>query len=304
MITPGRVRSLVCLILFICCISTITRSSTQAGDLSNSVESQLRVMSFNIRYGTASDGPNHWNDRKELLVSTIRNFAPDLLGTQETLAMQRDYLLKELPEYQCISAGRDNGDDRGEMAAIFYKKERFQESDHGHFWLSPTPDKVGSKGWDAALPRMVTWVKLVDVKAPEMPQVLFFNTHFDHKGSIARSESAFLLKQKIGERSRDCSTIVTGDFNAGIRSQPYEVLFGAHQNEGAILVDTFAAKHGSQVRQQGTFSNFIPANRSGERIDWIGNSRDFQIIDCQIDYTEKDGRVPSDHFPVTAILSR
>ena len=126
----------------------------------------VRVMSFNIRYGTANDGINRWELRKEFLVDTIRDFDPDLLGTQETLASQRDYLADALKSYAVVAAGRDDGKQAGEMAALYYRKDRFEAIDEGHFWLSETPEKVGSKGWDAALPRIATWVKLKDLRSP------------------------------------------------------------------------------------------------------------------------------------------
>src|SRR6478735_1787061 len=122
----------------------------------------VRVMSFNIRYGTARDGDNHWDKRKDFLATTITAFDPDLLGTQETLAFQRDFLTEKLKGHAAFGAGRDDGKDRGEMAALFYRTARFEKLAGGHFWLSETPDRVGSKGWDAALPRIASWVKLKD----------------------------------------------------------------------------------------------------------------------------------------------
>src|SRR5687767_10854722 len=120
----------------------------------------LRVMSFNIRYGTAKDGPNHWNLRKDFVIETIKAFKPDLLGTQETEGFQRDYLAEKLPEYTTIGVGRDDGAEKGEMMAIYIRKERFDVIASGHFWLSETPDVIGSKSWDTSLPRMVTWADL------------------------------------------------------------------------------------------------------------------------------------------------
>src|SRR5436189_387541 len=128
--------------------------------------SEVRVMSFNIRYGTADDGENRWERRKEFLAETIASFNPDLLGTQETLGFQRDYLAEKLPGYEVLGVGRDDGKEKGEMMALYYKKERFKQIEGGHFWLSETPDKVGSKSWDSSLPRMVTWAKLTDLKNP------------------------------------------------------------------------------------------------------------------------------------------
>ncbi|MFZ4629211.1 MAG: endonuclease/exonuclease/phosphatase family protein, partial [Blastocatellia bacterium] len=120
----------------------------------------VRVMSYNIRYGTANDGENHWDKRRTFLVDTIRQFDPDLLGTQETLGFQRDYLAEALPGYETLGVGRDDGAEKGEMTALYFKRERFEKLDGGHFWLSETPEIPASKSWDAALTRMATWVRL------------------------------------------------------------------------------------------------------------------------------------------------
>ena len=113
------------------------------------------------------------------------------------------------------------------MMAIFYRKARFEKLDGGHFWLSETPDRAGSKSWDSSLPRMVTWVKLRDRTNPEARPIAFFNTHFDHRGPKARVESARLLRKKIEELGEGCRVVLTGDFNSGDGSEPYRTLFGA-----------------------------------------------------------------------------
>ena len=148
----------------------------------------VRVMSFNIRYGTADDGVNAWPKRKQFLTDTIAAFDPDLLGTQETLAFQRDELLGLLHRYEAAGVGRDDGREKGEMAALFWKPARFEKIAGGDFWLSPTPETVGSKGWDAALPRIATWVKLADKANQAAAPILLLNTHFDHQGAEARRE--------------------------------------------------------------------------------------------------------------------
>src|SRR5688500_8882741 len=146
-------------------------------------DATLRVMSFNIRFGTAKDGPNHWDLRRDLLVDTIRKFDPDLLGTQETLLEQAEYLAEKFPQYDWLGVGRDDAKRKGESVAIFWRKDRFEKLDAGHFWLSEKPDVPGSKSWDTSLTRMATWVKLRDRKA-EGPasQLVWVNTHFDHMG--------------------------------------------------------------------------------------------------------------------------
>lgn len=262
----------------------------------------VRVMSFNLRYATAPDGENHWDKRKDFLADTIKTFDPDLLGTQETLAIQRDFLAAKLSGYEAFAAGRDDGKEKGEMAALFFRTERYQKLDGGHFWLSASPDQPGSKGWDAALPRVATWVKLKDRLDAAAAPVFFLNTHFDHRGTEARLESARLIRKKVAEFGAGCRVIVTGDFNAGEASKPYEALLGPLADKPSPLVDTFRVQHPTRGTDEGTFSAFKATETRGDRIDWIACSRDWDVRLAAIDRTEKAGRTPSDHFPVTAVL--
>jgi endonuclease/exonuclease/phosphatase family metal-dependent hydrolase len=259
----------------------------------------VRVMSFNIRYGSADDGPNAWPHRKDFLLETIRAFGPDLLGTQETLAGQRDDLAAALTDYGLLAAGRDDGREAGEMMALFYRKARFEKLDGGHFWLSETPDTPGSKSWDSSLPRMVTWVKLRDRTDPDGPPVFFFNTHFDHRGPEARRQSAKLIRQKIVSLAAGGRVVLTGDFNSAEGSDPYNLLFGP----GApALRDAYRVAHPERAPGEGTFTNFRAGSTRGGRIDWIGVSPGWEVREASIDRTARNGRTPSDHYPVTAIL--
>ncbi len=262
---------------------------------------QLRVMSFNIRYGTAADGPNHWDKRKEWLAETISHFQPDLLGTQETLAFQRDFLASQLTNYDAFGVGREDGGEKGEMTAIFFLRDRFEKLAGGHFWLSETPEVIGSRGWDAALPRMVSWVKLRDRQATAGNPLLFANTHFDHMGEKARENSATLIRQQLSELGAECDIVLTGDFNASEGSLPYRNLFSS-QPKLLELVDTFRVANPQRGGEEGTFSGFKAQSSTSGRIDWIAASKKFVIQEAGIDRTSKDGRTPSDHFPVTAIL--
>ncbi len=262
----------------------------------------VRVMSFNIRYGTAKDGENHWDHRREFLVRTIQTFKPDLLGTQETLAFQRDFLADSLKDYEHLGAGRDDGREAGEMTALFYRRDRFEKLDGGHFWLSETPEIVASKSWDTSLTRMVTWVKLKDRQQKDAQPIVFFNTHFDHQGVAARLESARLLRRQLTKLASDCRIIITGDFNTGEKSAPYDALFLSDDPDSFSLVDTFRVAHPNRTQEEGTFSGFRANAVGGERIDWIAASDYWQVIDASIDRTAVSDRTPSDHFPVTAIL--
>ena len=258
-------------------------------------------MSFNIRYGTANDGENHWDKRHDHLLQTIQNFHPDLLGTQETLKFQKDYLAEHLPDYESFGAGRDDGQDKGEMMALYYRRDRFEKLDSGHFWLSETPEQVGSKSWDAALPRMASWVKLRDKKTEGGRPILYVNTHFDHMGEQARLESAKLLRRQLVKLGDGCRLILTGDFNCGESSPPHVAMFD-HSEQPSPVVDSYRVVHPDRKKDEGTFSAFRVETTDGPRIDWIGVSKDWKIQSAEIDHSSREGRTPSDHFPVTVVL--
>lgn len=264
----------------------------------------VKVMSYNVRFGTAADGDNHWDKRKAYLADAVKAFDPDLFGTQETLGFQRDYLAGELPTHGVLGVGRDDGKEKGEIMALYWRKDRFDKLDGGHFWLSETPDVPGSKSWDSSLPRMATWVKLRDRKDSAAKLVLFVNTHFDHRGQNARVESAKLVRARVEELGKGCSVIVTGDFNAGEGSEPYRALFGKQGDRESPVVDTFRVAHPTRGDAEGTFSGFKASAAGGSRIDWIAASRDWTVRSAGIDRTSRDGRTPSDHFAVTAVLRR
>lgn len=265
-------------------------------------ENAVRVMSFNIRYGTANDGENRWDLRKDFVVDTIEAFDPDLLGTQETLLFQRQYLEEKLDGYEAWGVGREDGKEAGEQTTLFYKKERFEKLDAGHFWLSETPEKPGSKSWDTSLPRMASWVKLNDREQAGSAPLLFVNTHFDHRGAEARRESSTLIREQVAKLGDGCRIVVTGDFNAGEASPPYVALFGDSNGKASPLRDAYRLAHPERQDDEGTFSSFAAGAKQGARIDWIGVSRHFDIRTAGIDRTDRDGRTPSDHFPVTAVL--
>ncbi|MCR9198353.1 MAG: endonuclease/exonuclease/phosphatase family protein [Planctomycetaceae bacterium] len=279
-------------IILSACFGLLLPTAVEAND--------VRVMSFNIRYGTARDGDNIWDNRREFVVDTIRAFGPDLLGTQETLKFQRDYLAAALPDYECLGVGRDDGKDRGEMMAVYFRRDRFEKVDQGHFWLSETPDVAGSRSWDSSLPRMATWLRLKDVRHPNAADIVFINTHFDHRGAVARKNSAALLRQRAAKLS-DCRVIITGDFNAAVDSPPYRALFADEGKLPSPVMDSRAVLHAASP-DDGTFSGFQQASTKGARIDWIAVTRDWVVKAAEIDRTSRKGRTPSDHFPVTAIL--
>lgn len=181
----------------------------------------LNVMSFNIRYDNPDDGPQNWHHRKENIVRMINFYNLDIIGMQEVLVSQLNYLKDNLKGYQAVGVGREDGKEKGEFSPVMYRRERFKETKSGTFWLSETPEKV-SKGWDAALERIATWVILQDKATGK--EFIFMNTHFDHRGKQARIESAILLKAKASELAKGLQLILTGDFNLPPESEGIQTI--------------------------------------------------------------------------------
>jgi predicted amidohydrolase YtcJ/endonuclease/exonuclease/phosphatase family metal-dependent hydrolase len=252
----------------------------------------LAAMSFNIRYGTANDGDNRWPLRRDFLIDVMREQAADVIGLQEALDFQIDEIVAALPAYGVIGVGRDDGARKGEYTAILYRRDRFQVSDAGTFWFSDTPDVIASKSWGNRITRICTWARLVDRDGRGF---WHYNVHLDHESQPSRERSAALLRKRIDERRLPQEpVIVTGDFNAGEQNPAVAAMLA-----GGALVDTFRVKFPGE-KVAGTFSGFDPAKTQGEKIDYVFVPAGAEVLRAEIVRTTRNGRVPSDHFPVIA----
>lgn len=260
----------------------------------------LRVMSFNIRYGTASDGENSWPLRRDLVVRTIGAFKPDLLGVQEALTFQCEFLQQHLPDFAFHGVGRDDGRQAGEYCGIFYRKDRFELVDAGHFWLSETPSTPGSVSWDSSLTRMLSWVVLRDRRAGGR-ELVYANTHFDHRGRQARLESARLIRRRAAEVLPEMPAILTGDFNTTEDGEPYAALVRGDTGDRTRLIDAYRTVHAERRADEASFNGWKLVEE-GSRIDWILHSDHLTAVEAAIDRTNDAGRFPSDHYPVEAVL--
>ena len=260
----------------------------------------VRVMTFNVRYDNPDDAPNDWPNRRDFVGELIRFYHPDFIGTQEVLYNQLEDMQERLPEYQCLGVGRDDGKKKGEFSAIFYKNSDYELLRTETFWLSENPQKVGVAGWDAACNRVVTWGKF---KQKATGRIFFmFNTHFDHRGVVAREESAKLLLRKVAEIAGDQAAIITGDFNASPNSNVYETLTqGTEENKG--LLDTYqTAKHPYGPTWTFTgFGNTPVAER--QRIDYIFTNQPVAISQYAAISEQRGEIFPSDHLPVMAEIT-
>ncbi len=253
-------------------------------------EEIIKVMTFNLRYGTAMDGPNHWNKRKDILVEVIKNYDPDILGTQECLDFQAKYIEEQISSYSFIGRGREK-DGSSEQTSIFYKKDMWEALETQFFWISETPEEPGSKSWDTVCTRIVTWVKLKH--KPTGKKILFVNTHLDHKGEVARQKGAEIICEKIKKDNENLPVIITGDFNAvGEKSETWKIFMNNGLNDSWM-------KSNEKKGPITTWCGFKdPDTNSDYRIDWILYQGPFQPLKYETIVYSKEGKYPSDHFPV------
>ena len=256
----------------------------------------LGVMSFNIRYGTANDGENRWPLRRDFLMEVVRQDNADVIGLQEALHSQIVEMTTALPAYGVIGVGRDDGKTRGEYAAILYRSDRFHVAESGTFWFSDTPSVVASTSWGNTITRICTWARLIDRQGGAF---WVFNVHLDHQSQPSRERSTALLAERIRARANPAEpVIVTGDFNVGEDNPALPVLVGGTT---PLLVDTFRRLHPAAT-QVGTFTGFDATRTTGDKIDYVLVTPGVEVLKAAILRTAKDGRLPSDHFPVTATL--
>lgn len=259
----------------------------------NEESNPIRFMTFNVRFDNLKDaaGGNRWSDRIDSVLQTLRRVKPDVVGFQEALRSQLDDLVAALPEHRGLGKPREIGD-TAEYVPLFFSTSRFELDEYGDFWLSPTPETEGSRGWDTDVPRHCTWARLKD-RASKQP-IAVFNTHLDVWGSVARLEAARLIVTRLAVVP-GIPSVVMGDLNADEDSEPLEAL------RAGGLTDTFRVIHPDEKNVQ-TVHHYTEL--SGPRkIDYIMCDKRWRVHDAAIVRQPAAGRLPSDHFPVTAELS-
>lgn len=247
----------------------------------------LKVMTYNIRYDNPRDGRNAWPNRKDRLISVIRDQAPDIVGVQEALHHQLSDILAGLDGYAIVGVGRDDGKQKGEYSAILYRTSTLELRDQNTFWLSETPEVPGSKSWDAAITRVVTWARLFSKALGT--EILAVNTHFDHIGKEARLHSAELIRKKIPELAGDLPVLLTGDFNFTRNDPPYQALM---KSGGYRLIDSAPSD------PPGTFCGFEVGSQECVPIDYVFYSPHWQHTDYAVLNVNNGKDYPSDHLPV------
>jgi len=255
---------------------------------------ELKLMTYNLRYASAQP-PNAWPERRPLMQALIEREAPDVIGTQEGLYLQLRELAAVLPNYEWIGLGRAGGS-RDEFAAVFYRRDRLEPVAFDHFWLSDTPEVVGSITWGHTYRRMVTWVRFREKTTGR--EFYFWNTHFDHQVETARQKSADLIRDRLAKLDPGTPLILAGDFNcpAG-NSRAYDIL-----TQEAGLSDTWKLAASRTNENLNSFNDFKPGLHQGERIDWILVRQPASVSQAAVVSYDESKPFPSDHFPVTATV--
>lgn len=277
---------------FLCWLVVVAAGLAARGATTNAPGDTLCVMTYNLRFASTNP-PNAWPQRRPLMRELLQSVAPDLIGTQEGLYWQLKELAADLPGYEWIGLGRDGGS-RGEFMAIFYRSARLEPLEFDHFWLSDTPEVIGSASWGNRLNRMVTWAKFRDRRTGA--EFYCFNTHFDHQSQPSREKSAELVRRRVAALPTRLPVLLLGDFNAAAgNNRAYDIL-----TADGFFTDSWLAARTRDGEGLGTFNDFKRVPTDGRRIDWILVRGDVQVERAAILPFQRNGQFPSDHCPVVA----
>lgn len=252
----------------------------------------LKIMTFNIRFDNPQDGPNAWPFRKELVVKTILEESPDLLGTQECTIAQLQYLMENLKGYAaCLPPRQRDDDPRVQMPTIFFRKEGMNPWECGEFWLSETPRIYRSKSWESAFPRLFTYGKFLHVASGR--RLWFADTHLDHVSAKARFMAAEMILAWVMRKR--LPLVLVGDFNEEPSGAVHRILTAGKGQ----LQDVWTKGKRTEDSEPSTIHHFTGKGQGG-RIDWILASDHFKVLESHL--VQRAEGFPSDHFPCVATL--
>ena len=236
---------------------------------------ELTVATMNVRLFSYGDGKkyNGWWHRGGYLCDLVKAQRFDIFGAQEVKIKQMESLREQLPAYDYIGVGRDDGKEAGEFCPVFYRVSRLKKLDGGTFWLSETPDKA-SRGWDGACNRVCSWGSFQDKVTKA--KFYFLNTHIENRGAEAKTKGIELVMKFIKEHCKGAPVIVTGDMNVNQGSEWYNIFL-----KDGRLVDSYEATT-TRFAPSGTFSTFTPTRYSTNRIDHIFVSKDVDVASYSV----------------------
>lgn len=254
----------------------------------------LDVMTFNIRTAIGRDGDNVWPRRKELVAETIRASDPDVLGLQEALAEQIDFLQSEMPEYRWVGVDRglNGGSGLSEATPIFYKYRELVPIESGTFWLSDDPNPPTQR---RRVSRIVTWARFHHLETRR--QLYVYNTHFTLRRGPRQLRSAEQINARIADLPPESVVVVMGDFNAVAETgETWRVATSDGLRDAWMIAEK---REGPPLTSNG----FYPPLEGREgRIDWVLVGGPVTVKRAVTVLHSVDGRWPSDHYPVAAEL--
>lgn len=279
--------------------STGAEKGAQGPAAATAAPLSARVMSFNLRWDGFQDGANAWSRRRDVVYRVLREFDPDSVGTQEPMVRQIEDIEAAIPTLH--SYRFDNDPVYVRTQQILYRSDRFDRIEGDGFLIAEGTNKGGTV-------RYCTWVRLSDRTTGR--SYYHYNVHLDHRDATSREQSAVRLMKHIAGRVTDAPFVVTGDFNTAEDSPTMAFLRGERtlaDEKGVLyanpipLVDTYRFLH-PDAPLSGTGNGF-KGNRKGRKIDHVLVAAGAATIrEASIVHTHVDGRYPSDHFPVTAVV--
>ena len=257
----------------------------------------IQVMTYNIRRRMTRlmpRGPDRWVRRRVLIQRLLEAEQPVILGVQEALPDQTGFVRHALGEsYRSVGYGR-NANKRGEGCPLVYDGDRLELLEWRQTALSSTPFVPGSTTWGNPTPRVVVAATFKERESGVEFRAI--NTHFDQFSRRSRMRSGEEILRLVGESS--LPTVVTGDFNTDDDSLPHELL-----TTSGALVDAWDTAQKRVTEAWGSFANYGPPKLERKRIDWILATPSVAILRAGINVTRYDGKWPSDHAPVQAVVN-
>lgn len=252
-----------------------------------------KMGSYNIRGKNDTDtGDKAWDVRKAYVVKNIVDHDYDVIGLQEnSIDMLPDIqeLLGNAYATHSWGAGSAVDNRSGTHTTIVYKADKFMLLDKGQYFLAENPEEPGLP-FDTAVRRITVWVKLQNKETGEI--FFYFSTHLDHKGELARAESARLNVRKMKEIANGYPSFIVGDFNAYYDEKTMYNTFNAYFKDSRKTTQTAPVGPGA------TFGPWDPTLSGGEPIDYVFCDR-VNVLSYET-ITEDFGRgvTPSDHLPI------
>ncbi len=254
---------------------------------------ELNLVTCNIRFDNPADGANSWPHRRLFLRDILLSHSPDIIATQEGRFHQLQDLNSLLLDFELVDDHRAWIGERM-YPTFFVKKNRFEKMKSEDIWLSETPDVAGSRSFDSAFPRLMTWMKIQPVNSQN--DLWLVNTHLDHIKDETRLGQVQVLSKELKKfwKEND-SLIIMGDFNEGPDGKVRQ-----HLVKEFGLQDTWKLFHQNEESSHHAFQGEVP---NGNRIDWILVDKKLKVLKSEMDKSSRDGKYPTDHYPVIAKIS-